>query len=201
MLKHNFLHKMLQISSDSPSFTALENLMDYCLPPSTSFFLPHRDVSVLSAHGEQWTMEIFCECSQVPGACISASPSIVPWEKQAGRDGPRAPAVTCPQHHADSQRWTHTWGGGAQWGAALLGSLETSDKRWCHIPSWTHSRLPSPFEIAYHSLLFQMWFHIDDFTIDSFVWFLGWESLGLQGDPTSPFWRRSVLGFLWKEWC
>ena len=27
-----------------------------------------------------------------------------------------------------------------------------------------------------------------------------WESLGLQ-DPTSPFWRRSTLGFLWKEWC
>ena len=28
-----------------------------------------------------------------------------------------------------------------------------------------------------------------------------WVSLGLQGDPTSPFWRRSPLGFLWKEWC
>ena len=28
-----------------------------------------------------------------------------------------------------------------------------------------------------------------------------WESLGLQGDPTSPFWRRSVLGVLWKNWC
>ena len=28
-----------------------------------------------------------------------------------------------------------------------------------------------------------------------------WESLGLQGDPTNPFWRRSTLGFLWKEWC
>ena len=27
-----------------------------------------------------------------------------------------------------------------------------------------------------------------------------WESLGLQGDPASPFWR-SALGFLWKEWC
>ena len=27
-----------------------------------------------------------------------------------------------------------------------------------------------------------------------------WESLGLQGDPTSPFWR-SALGFFWKEWC
>ena len=25
-----------------------------------------------------------------------------------------------------------------------------------------------------------------------------WESLGLQGDPTSPFWRRSALGVLWK---
>ena len=28
-----------------------------------------------------------------------------------------------------------------------------------------------------------------------------WESLGLQGGPTSPFWRRSVLGFHWKDWC
>ena len=28
-----------------------------------------------------------------------------------------------------------------------------------------------------------------------------WESLGLQGDPTSPLWRRSALGFLWREWC
>ena len=28
-----------------------------------------------------------------------------------------------------------------------------------------------------------------------------WESHGLQGDPTSPFWRRSALGFLWREWC
>ena len=28
-----------------------------------------------------------------------------------------------------------------------------------------------------------------------------WESLGLPGEPTSPFWRRSALGFLWKDWC
>ena len=28
-----------------------------------------------------------------------------------------------------------------------------------------------------------------------------WGSLGLRGDPTSPFWRRLALGFLWKEWC
>ena len=28
-----------------------------------------------------------------------------------------------------------------------------------------------------------------------------WEFLGLQGDPTSTFWRRSALGFLWKEYA
>ena len=28
-----------------------------------------------------------------------------------------------------------------------------------------------------------------------------WESLGLQGDPTSPYQRRSVLGVLWKDRC
>ena len=27
------------------------------------------------------------------------------------------------------------------------------------------------------------------------------ESLGLQGDQTSPSWRRSVLGVHWKDWC
>ena len=30
---------------------------------------------------------------------------------------------------------------------------------------------------------------------------VSWESLGLQGDPTSPSWRRSVLGVHWKDWC
>ena len=28
-----------------------------------------------------------------------------------------------------------------------------------------------------------------------------WESLGLQGDPTSPSWRRSVLSVHLKHWC
>ena len=28
-----------------------------------------------------------------------------------------------------------------------------------------------------------------------------WESLGLQGDPTSPFQRKSVLNIHWKDWC
>ena len=25
--------------------------------------------------------------------------------------------------------------------------------------------------------------------------------VGLQGDPTSPFWRKSVLNIHWKDWC
>ena len=28
-----------------------------------------------------------------------------------------------------------------------------------------------------------------------------WESLGLQGDPTSPSLRKSVLNIHWKDWC
>ena len=27
------------------------------------------------------------------------------------------------------------------------------------------------------------------------------ESLGLQGDPSSPFLRRSILDIHWKDWC
>ena len=28
-----------------------------------------------------------------------------------------------------------------------------------------------------------------------------WESLGLQGDPTSTSWRKLVLIIHWKDWC
>ena len=28
-----------------------------------------------------------------------------------------------------------------------------------------------------------------------------WESLGPQGDPTSPSYRKSVLNIYWKDWC
>ena len=40
--------------------------------------------------------------------------------------------------------------------------------------------------------------------IDAFVFGVGedsWESLGLQGDPTSPSQRRSVLSVHGKDWC
>ena len=28
-----------------------------------------------------------------------------------------------------------------------------------------------------------------------------WESLGLQGDPASPSWRKPTLNIRWKDWC
>ena len=40
------------------------------------------------------------------------------------------------------------------------------------------------------------------FPFDAFelwCWRDSWESLGLQGDPTNTFWRKSVLNILWKD--
>ena len=40
--------------------------------------------------------------------------------------------------------------------------------------------------------------------IDTFELWFGedsWESLGQQGDPTSPSSRKSVLNIHWKDWC
>ena len=36
---------------------------------------------------------------------------------------------------------------------------------------------------------------------DHWCWEDSWESLGLQGDPTSPPYRKSVLNIHWKDWC
>ena len=43
------------------------------------------------------------------------------------------------------------------------------------------------------------WQRIDAFEL--WCWRRLLRVIGLHGDPTSPFWRRSALGFLWKEWC
>ena len=51
------------------------------------------------------------------------------------------------------------------------------------------------------------WFKDHFYKVTHATSFLGkvgedsWESLGLQGDPTSPSERRSVLGVHWKDWC
>ena len=55
----------------------------------------------------------------------------------------------------------------------------------CGYKSWTIKK-------AMHRRIdaFELWY-----------WRSSWGSLGLQGDQTSPSWRRSVLGVHWKDWC
>ena len=50
----------------------------------------------------------------------------------------------------------------------------------CHVGSWTASEL---------------------MLLNCAVGEDSWESLGLQGDPTSTSQRRSVLGVHWRDWC
>ena len=63
-----------------------------------------------------------------------------------------------------------------------------------HIISLGHPSAPAP------SILYPV-SNIELMLLNCGVGEDSWESLGLQGDPASPFWRRSTLGFLWKEWC
>ena len=40
--------------------------------------------------------------------------------------------------------------------------------------------------------------------IDAFELWFGedsWESLGLQGEQTSQYWRKLTMNFHWKDWC
>ena len=58
---------------------------------------------------------------------------------------------------------------------------------------------------------FQLWCGLDERItwLDSITHVLlncgvvedSWESLGLQGNQTSPSWRKSVLNIHWKDWC
>ena len=74
--------------------------------------------------------------------------------------------------------------------------------------SWRSSGYESAFQCRGH------WFHpwsgnLDPYMLSAEELMLlncgvgedSWESLGLQGDPTSPSWRRPVLGVHWKDWC
>ena len=38
-------------------------------------------------------------------------------------------------------------------------------------------------------------------TFELWCWEDSWESLGLQGDPSSQSWRKSVMIIHWKDWC
>ena len=65
------------------------------------------------------------------------------------------------------------------------------------------SRLQSPSVVILEPKKNKVWHCFHCFPI-YFPWSGGTrchDLCFLQGDPTSPFWRRSALGFLWKEWC
>ena len=96
-------------------------------------------------------------------------------------------------------------------------SSEHNIQPWCTpFPIWNQSVVPCPVLTvaswpAYRFLKMQVrWSRVglwrrlsakELMLLNCGVGEDSWESLGLQGDPTSPFWRRSALGFLWKEWC
>ena len=52
--------------------------------------------------------------------------------------------------------------------------------------------------IFMHIVLY--WSHFKNMTSGFFFTLFNLQS-AMQGDPTSPFWRRSALGFIWKVWC
>ena len=75
---------------------------------------------------------------------------------------------------------------------------------------WSGVPLPSPpsrlwfFQWSYMDMRVGLWRKLSTeelMLLNCGVGEDSWESLGLQGDPTSSFWRRSALGFPWKEWC
>ena len=165
MLKHNFLHKVLQISSDSASAVALANLMDYCCHWARVFLLPHRAISALSAHGEQWAMGIFRECSQVPGACILASPSRG-WTQGPGC--PPVPSTTLtPAMDTHLGRWgperhcyfTQCWN---LWKKMMSHSILDTFKTSFPI----HHCLSYPFIL---NVILHLWLYY------WFLWFMGWD--------------------------
>ena len=86
---------------------------------------------------------------------------------------------------------------GIQYKTAPLSSNKI--KRKC-IPKFSssHSNYERKILWRLEKWLFSIWFEL---------WYWrrllkdSWKSLGLQGDPTSPSWRKSVLNIHWKDWC
>ena len=84
------------------------------------------------------------------------------------------------------------------------GSTEScqTEPQWCQGPelkweSWREAKGSHQEEVGYNVLHLALIKMYPVFLRDAKK--LSWESLGLQGDPTSPFWRRLALGALWKD--
>ena len=74
--------------------------------------------------------------------------------------------------------WRGRWEGGSGWGT--------------HVNPWLihFNVLQNPLQYCKELMLLNCGVGEDS-----------WESIGLQGDPTSPSKRESVLNIHWKHWC
>ena len=127
------------------------------------------------------------------------------------------PFSSCPQSLPASESFPMSqlfaWGGQSTGISALVSFLPKNTQDWSPL-EWTgwmiyNVVLISDVYLSMFDIIIVVQYLCET---DSLQWQLAlllkcgvaedsWESLGLQGDPTSPFWRRSALGFLWKEWC
>ena len=128
-----------------------------------------------------------------PSPCLQATCRRAGLEWGAGKGKQPANAVTFSFLQQLSRRWG--WAGPTPWPPEL--PQEACESVAALSLVLTLLSLPPclfllPAFIPYLSSL--------SFIADCGVGEDSWESLGLQGDPTSPFWRRSALGSLWKEW-
>ena len=73
--------------------------------------------------------------------------------------------------------------------------------KWERINSSRGQKKKNSVHAAYPTVLWSILVCIYLMLLNCSVGEDSWESLGLQGDPTSPSYRRLVLGVHWKDWC
>ena len=98
------------------------------------------------------------------------------------------------KHLVSADFFNQIWG---IWGPYLLNIFTAII--FYSFPFWD-SNYPICWTICYNrsSDLYLILFF---FLLFSYFYFSLWFILDNFQGPTSPFWRRSALGFLWKEWC
>ena len=88
----------------------------------------------------------------------------------------------------------------------LLGrkAMTNLDSTLKHFPTKVHLAKAMVFPVVMHGCESWTMKKAECWRIDAFelwCWEDSWESLGWQGDPTSPSKRKSVLNIHWKDWC
>ena len=94
--------------------------------------------------------------------------------------------------------------GESPWTEELVRLQAMGSQSWTQLSYWTCTLDVKLTKYGGYPVRVGLWRSLSAEELMLLNWGVGedsWESLGLQGDPTSPFWRRSALGFLWKKWC